>query len=164
MRSPTRAWPRSNVCGSLPRELTASRLFAPPYWTGGSKQQLIFRWPPDRPGFSCSPARVGPRRRHRRRGDPPLQAPAVRPRRPGAASRRRRAAPPARAGARPPILPIADKIAEPPPLPPLTPLERREFDYSDLNHWMVQMDQAIRRTRRVLGDMARSMMPGSATH
>ena len=26
------------------------------------------------------------------------------------------------------------------------------------------MDQAIRRTRRVLGDMARPMMPGSATH
>ena len=71
---------------------------------------------------------------------------------------------PGRGRGRPPILPIEDKIAEPLPLPPLTPLERGEFDYSDLNHWMVQMDQAIRRTRRVLGDMARPMMPGSATN
>lgn len=40
-----------------------------------------------------------------------------------------------------------------PPLPGglvLTPLERREFDFSDLNRWMREADQAIRRTKSVL--------------
>jgi len=43
------------------------------------------------------------------------------------------------------------------PLPklPLTPLERRSFDYSDLERWMVHADQAIRQARSVLTETAR---------
>jgi hypothetical protein len=36
------------------------------------------------------------------------------------------------------------------PSPPLPPLERREFDFSDIDHWLDLTDQAIRRTQRVL--------------
>ena len=43
-----------------------------------------------------------------------------------------------------------------PPVPPLTPLEWRAFDYSDLTHWMTEMDQTIRRTRRTLGRLISS--------
>ena len=52
-----------------------------------------------------------------------------------------------------PSLVHEDAITEPalPPVPPPTPLERRAFDYSDLAHWMTQMDQTIRRARRALG-------------
>jgi hypothetical protein len=72
---------------------------------------------------------------------------------------------PGRGRGRPPILRLEDDIAGPPlPSAPLTPIDRRQFDYSDLDHWMAQMDQAIRRTRRVLSDMARPMMTGSATY
>jgi hypothetical protein len=48
-----------------------------------------------------------------------------------------------------------------PPLPPapLSPIVRRVFDYSDLDRWMVQMDDAIRRTRRVLRDLAGPISP-----
>jgi hypothetical protein len=38
---------------------------------------------------------------------------------------------------------------------PLTPIDRRSFDYSDLGHWMTQMDEALRRSRRVLGQLAK---------
>ena len=72
---------------------------------------------------------------------------------------------PGRGRGRPPILTVEDDGAAPPlPSAPLTPIDRRQFDYSDLDHWMAQMDQAIRRTRRVLGDMARPMMTESATY
>jgi hypothetical protein len=36
----------------------------------------------------------------------------------------------------------------------LTPLERREFDFSDLDRWMREADQQIRRTKAVLDQMA----------
>ena len=55
---------------------------------------------------------------------------------------------PGRGRGRPPILPVEDKIAEPPPLPPLTPLERREFDYSGLEAAMALANEAIRNARR----------------
>jgi hypothetical protein len=47
-----------------------------------------------------------------------------------------------------------------PPLPPapLSPLARRQFDYSDLDHWMTQMDQTMRQTRRVLQTLAGPML------
>jgi hypothetical protein len=48
----------------------------------------------------------------------------------------------------------ADSVVLPPPADPLTPLDRRQFDYSDLDHWVAQMDQAIRQTRRVLQTLA----------
>ena len=40
----------------------------------------------------------------------------------------------------------------PPPLPrpPLTPIERQAFDYSELEHCMAQLDQAIRHTQHTL--------------
>ena len=38
-----------------------------------------------------------------------------------------------------------------PALPPVPPLDRQPFDYSDLAHWMTQMDQTIRQARRTLG-------------
>ena len=41
-----------------------------------------------------------------------------------------------------------------PPVP-LTPLDRRAFDYSDLSHWMTHMEQTIRHTRRTLATLNR---------
>jgi hypothetical protein len=62
---------------------------------------------------------------------------------------------PGRGRGRPPILAVEDDIAgPPPPLPPLTAIDRRQFDYSDLDHWMGQMDQAIRHARRTLSVLA----------
>ncbi|WP_287787897.1 hypothetical protein [Acidiphilium sp.] len=48
--------------------------------------------------------------------------------------------------------PIAAEDTEiaPPPLPPLTPIERREFEYSALEEAMAHLDAVIRRTRHVL--------------
>ena len=66
---------------------------------------------------------------------------------------------PGRGRGRPPILPVEDKIAEPSPLPPLTPLERREFDYSGLEAAMALADEAIRNARRFLG--ASKPVPGT---
>ena len=43
-----------------------------------------------------------------------------------------------------------------PPLPSLTPLDRRAFDYSDLSHWMTHMEQTIRHTRRTLATLTSS--------
>jgi hypothetical protein len=42
----------------------------------------------------------------------------------------------------------------PPPLPPLTPIERRALDYSDLTHWMAHMDETIRHARLTLDTLA----------
>jgi hypothetical protein len=38
------------------------------------------------------------------------------------------------------------------PSPPLPPLERREFDFTELDHWLDLTDQAIRRVQRVLDE------------
>jgi hypothetical protein len=56
---------------------------------------------------------------------------------------------PGRGRGRPPV-PAEEPDLPPPPLPPLTPVERRRFDYSDLEHWMAHLDQTIRQTRRGL--------------
>jgi hypothetical protein len=62
---------------------------------------------------------------------------------------------PGRGRGRPPAIPEADLVTEPPPpLSPLTPIERRAFDYSDIEHWMAHLDQTIRQTRRVLQTLA----------
>jgi hypothetical protein len=50
----------------------------------------------------------------------------------------------------------ADSIILSPPSASLTPIDRRSFNYSDLGHWMTQMDEALRRSRRVLGQLVRS--------
>jgi hypothetical protein len=39
-----------------------------------------------------------------------------------------------------------------PPSPPLPPLERREFEFGELDRWLDLADQAIRRTQRVLDE------------
>ena len=59
---------------------------------------------------------------------------------------------PGRGRGRPPAIRIE---AEPPPQssPPeivLTPIERRAIDYSEIEQWMAQAEQAIRSTRRTL--------------
>jgi len=70
---------------------------------------------------------------------------------------------PGRGRGRPPTIPYD---AEAPPAPPLdrphTPLERRAFDYGDLEQAMAVLDQAIRRTRRALDQLARGEAPVSA--
>jgi hypothetical protein len=49
------------------------------------------------------------------------------------------------AGAPPPLL----------PLPPLGPLERRQFDYTDLTDSLAELDANIRSTRQSLDGMVR---------
>src|SRR5215467_1476439 len=44
----------------------------------------------------------------------------------------------------------ADGVVLPLPPVPLTPLDRRQLEYSDLEQWMAHVDQTIRHTRRVL--------------
>jgi len=59
---------------------------------------------------------------------------------------------PGRGRGRPPSIPLDEPVAEAPPpsLPPLTPIERRAFDYSDLDHWLAHLDHTVRQTRRTL--------------
>ena len=69
---------------------------------------------------------------------------------------------PGRGRGRPPILAAEEDVAETPlALPPLAPVERRGFDYSDLDHCMAQMDQAIRQARRSLDALARGAPTGA---
>ena len=56
---------------------------------------------------------------------------------------------PGRGRGRPPL--VAEDAITVPALPPVPPLDRQPFDYSDLAHWMTQMDQTIRQARRALG-------------
>jgi hypothetical protein len=56
---------------------------------------------------------------------------------------------PGRGRGRPPL--AAEAAITVPALPPVPPLDRQPFDYSDLAHWMTQMDQTIRQARRTLG-------------
>ncbi len=67
---------------------------------------------------------------------------------------------PGRGRGRPPIPPPEDAMPESPPLPPLTQLERREFDYGELQYWMTYADQTMRRTRKALDALTR----GASTH
>jgi hypothetical protein len=68
---------------------------------------------------------------------------------------------PGRGRGRPPIPPAEDAISDPPhPLPPLSPIERRAFDYSGLEAAMAQLDQTVRQTKRVLDGMARRASAG----
>ena len=69
---------------------------------------------------------------------------------------------PGRGRGRPPLM--AEDAIDLPALPsdPLTPIDRRPFDYSDLAHWMTQMDQTIRQARRTLGDLAQVQHPAQA--
>ncbi len=58
---------------------------------------------------------------------------------------------PGRGRGRPPTLAADDDIAgPPPPLPPLTPIERRSFDYSELERCMAQLELSIRYTKHTL--------------
>ena len=41
------------------------------------------------------------------------------------------------------------------PLPPVSMIERRAFDYSDLDHWMEHLDRAIVKMKRSLDDLTR---------
>jgi hypothetical protein len=66
---------------------------------------------------------------------------------------------PGRGRGRPPILTVEGNVAGPPlPSPPLTPIDRRQFDYSDLERCTAQMDESIRQTRRVLNALAGTVM------
>ncbi|HEY6431124.1 MAG TPA: hypothetical protein VIZ17_04025, partial [Acetobacteraceae bacterium] len=58
---------------------------------------------------------------------------------------------PGRGRGRPGLTPSPDGALPPLPSAPLTPFDRRQFDYSDLAHWMTQMEQTIRHVRRSLG-------------
>jgi hypothetical protein len=51
-----------------------------------------------------------------------------------------------------------------PNLPPLSPLERRTFDYGDLDAALAELDETVRRTRRTLDMLARAnpMQPAAA--
>lgn len=63
---------------------------------------------------------------------------------------------PGRGRGRPPIQPADGERTDPsPPLPPLTLIERRAFDYSELEHRMAQLDLSIRHTKHALDMMAR---------
>jgi hypothetical protein len=48
-----------------------------------------------------------------------------------------------------------------PPSPPLPPLERREYEFGELERWLDLADQAIRRAQRVLGEYEASPPPSS---
>ena len=67
---------------------------------------------------------------------------------------------PGRGRGRPPL--AAEDAITVPALPPVPPLDRQPFDYSDLAHWMTQMDQTIRQARRTLGDLAQGQHPAQA--
>lgn len=56
---------------------------------------------------------------------------------------------PGRGRGRPPLIVEAPELP-PAPLPPLTPVERKQFDYSDLETAMAHADQVTRQTRRAL--------------
>jgi hypothetical protein len=65
---------------------------------------------------------------------------------------------PGRLRGRPPHIRFVAEAAEPTlPLPerPLTPIERKAIDYSDLAHWMAHADRVIRDTRRSIDAIRR---------
>jgi hypothetical protein len=64
---------------------------------------------------------------------------------------------PGRGRGRPRLLPPDEAVPQPDPMPPtpLTPLERRQFDYSDIDVAMALADATIRQARRRLEALAR---------
>jgi hypothetical protein len=63
---------------------------------------------------------------------------------------------PGRGPGRPPAIRDEEALPPPPLLDrPLTPIERKAIDYSDLERWMAHADQVIRDTRRTLDALAR---------
>ena len=67
---------------------------------------------------------------------------------------------PGRGRGRPPL--IVEEPAPPPePLPPLSPIERRAFDYGDLEQSMAQLDLVLRETRRSLDVLTRGAPAGA---
>jgi len=70
---------------------------------------------------------------------------------------------PGRGRGRPSAIPDADLVTEPPPLPPLTQIERLACDYSDIEHWMAQLDQTVPQTRRVLQTLASPVIEPAPT-
>nr|WP_264185570.1 hypothetical protein [Roseicella aerolata] len=79
------------------------------------------------------------------RGLAPLAAAVRPPRRPE----------PGRGRGWPRAVPVEVELTTPPPMAPLTPVERRAFDYSDLTGAMDELDAALRRARRALDAIAR---------
>ena len=67
---------------------------------------------------------------------------------------------PGRGRGRPPL--VAEAAITVPALPPVPPLDRQPFDYSDLAHWITQMDQTIRQARRTLDRLRPHGIPPSA--
>jgi hypothetical protein len=62
---------------------------------------------------------------------------------------------PGRGRGRPPILPVEDAVVAPPPsFAPLSPIERRSFDYSGLDAAMEFADNAMRNARRLFDSHA----------
>jgi hypothetical protein len=67
---------------------------------------------------------------------------------------------PGRGRGRPPLLTVEEEVVgPPPPLPPLTPIERRAFDCSELEAAMAFADEAVRNARRNLGALATRPSP-----
>lgn len=63
---------------------------------------------------------------------------------------------PGRGRGRPPIPRFEDDdVADLSPLPPLTPVERRAFDYTALEEAMAHLDAVVRQARHNLGALAR---------
>ena len=104
------------------------------------------------------------RARHRDRSHPSLEAPPVRAQAPGAIARNSGTTAPRAAASRARDagsgLRGADDAVAPDTAPraaePLrfTPLERKEFEFSDLDDWMREADQLIRRSQAVLDRLA----------
>ncbi len=72
---------------------------------------------------------------------------------------------PGRGRGRPPsVAEDAEILVQPSPLPepPLSPVERREFDYSEIDHWMAHADQTIQKARSTLDQLARGIAAGPA--
>ena len=70
---------------------------------------------------------------------------------------------PGRGRGRPPLrAEQKEAIPQPTALPPVTPvavLDRRSFDYSNLDQIMAQLDDRIRQTRHVLRELGRPLDP-----
>jgi hypothetical protein len=70
---------------------------------------------------------------------------------------------PGRGRGRPPLI-IEEPAPPPEPLPPLNPIERRAFDYGDLEQSMAQLDLVLRETRRSLDILTRGEEHRPLTH